>query len=85
MSNNLVMTCGSNEFGQLGLVSDATAGDGVNAQGGKDKELVPALIEKSVLDNVVYVAAGRYHTMVIRKQTEGDILNQQEEENKNSG
>ena len=38
----------------------------------------PTLIEKSALDSVVYVAAGRFHTVVIRRQTEGD----KNEENK---
>ena len=29
MNNNTVMTCGNNEFGQLGLLQDS-AGDGIN-------------------------------------------------------
>jgi alpha-tubulin suppressor-like RCC1 family protein len=63
-----VWTCGSNQFGQLGLQSDAVfMDDNDQAQGGSDVHMTPIAIEKSVLDHVVYIAAGRYHTIAVRK------------------
>lgn len=66
MSNNVVMSCGSNEFGQLGLYSDTTGDDIQGAMGGRSNEYTPQPISKLYLDNVVFIAAGRYHTMAIR-------------------
>ena len=72
MSNMTVMSCGSNEFGQLGLVGQAVGLEGKDANGGNEKELSPVTIDQQHLENVVYVAAGRFHTVAIRKQSEGD-------------
>ena len=74
MNSGCVLTCGSNEFGQLGLQQDAAAGEGATGQGGLGRFNTPTLIEKTILDSVVFVAAGRFHTMAVRKQTEGDAL-----------
>lgn len=41
---------------------------------------LPTVIEKQVLDNVVLIAAGRYHTIAIRKQNEGDMLKMEADE-----
>jgi alpha-tubulin suppressor-like RCC1 family protein len=41
LSNNTVMTCGSNEFGQLGLTGEAMGNETKNAQGGNEKEYIP--------------------------------------------
>jgi len=42
-------------------------------------ELVPQVVDSSTLDSVVYIAAGRYHTVAIRKVTEGDKPDVEEE------
>lgn len=78
MNSGCVLTCGSNEFGQLGLQQDAAAGEGATGQGGQGRFNTPTLIEKTILDSVVFVAAGRFHTMAVRKQTEGDALKEEE-------
>lgn len=74
MVSKLVWACGSNEFGQLGLkrlqleeLEDMNSGMQVD-----NVEPKPQLIEKDQLDNVDFVAAGRYHTVAIRQKTEGD-------------
>ena len=41
---------------------------------------LPTQIEKQILDNVVLIAAGRYHTIAIRKQNEGDMLKAEPDE-----
>lgn len=69
MANGGVLTCGANEFGQCGLAQDAA----VDSQaGGKEDFYSPTVIEKSYLDNVVYVACGRFHTIAVRKQNDGE-------------
>jgi len=85
MNSSCVMTCGSNEFGQLGLVQDAAGEAGVNPQGGRQPHTInimttPVLIEKSLLDGVVLVAAGKYHTLAVKKQNEVEELNGDDDE-----
>ena len=77
--NGSVMTCGSNEFGQLGLFQDAAIGEGALATGGTQEFTTPTLIEKSYLENVTFIAAGRFHTLVIRRQTEGSKDDEKED------
>lgn len=73
MTNKLVWTCGSNEFGQLGLSNGQDeAENGGALGGGDDTENKPQQIDKDKLDNVEFVAAGKYHTVVIRRKSEGD-------------
>lgn len=68
-----LLTCGSNEFGQLGLSGDAAKEEGYNKpQGGTQTHTAPAYIEKSIIENVVYIAAGRHHNIAIRKVNEMD-------------
>jgi alpha-tubulin suppressor-like RCC1 family protein len=47
MGDNTVQTCGSNEFGQLGLIQDAADPTGAAAQGGAMTADAPSQIEKS--------------------------------------
>ena len=48
--------------------------------GGRQIKATPMMIEKHILDSVVQVAAGRFHSMAIRKQNEGDALKDDEQE-----
>lgn len=48
--------------------------------GGRQIRHTPIMIEKHILDSVVQVAAGRFHSMAIRKQNEGDALKDDEQE-----
>lgn len=80
MNSGCVSTCGSNEFGQLGLgVESDDAESRANVQGGQIMP-TPVMIEKSILGSVVQVAAGRFHSMAIRKQNEGDVLKDDDQE-----
>ena len=45
----------------------------------------PVLIEKTILDGVVQVAAGRFHSMAIRKRNEGDDAKDDEQEDAAGG
>lgn len=65
------MSCGSNEFGQLGILSGSMMQDTNNIGG--QRYNVPTPIEKNIIDNVEFVAAGRYHTVAIRKMNENDV------------
>lgn len=59
LNNGTVMACGSNEFGQLGIQG------GGDKQGGSGIATQLTTIDKSKLGIVTYVAAGRFHTIVI--------------------
>ena len=65
------MTCGSNEFGQLGLFSESGGGK-EGAKAGSELQLTLTAIDKKYLSNIVYIAAGRFHSIAIRKQSEAD-------------
>lgn len=53
--------------------------------GGREIRPTPVMIEKHILDSVVQVAAGRFHSMAIRKQNEGDALKDEEQEDAGFG
>ena len=42
----------------------------MKAQGGQAKVPSPTVVDKQFLDNVVYIAAGRYHNLAIKKKME---------------
>ena len=82
MGTGGVLTCGANEFGQCGLAQDAA----VDSQaGGKENFWSPTVIEKSYLENVVFVACGRFHTIAVRKQNDGENNAEEEDEGANGG
>lgn len=76
----LVWTCGSNQFGQRGVTNDAVFMEGDDAMVGNNLGSVPSQIEKGVLDNVIMIAAGRFHTAAIRRQNAGDSVKFEEED-----
>ena len=69
------MTCGSNEFGQLGI----TGGGEKQAQGGSNQLTG---IEKNKLGKVQYIAAGRFHTIVVSQKSENEQELEDEDEEK---
>lgn len=66
--NKLVFTAGSNEFGQLGITKNKVIDDEDVEMDNDQVESKPMLIEKDRLDNVDYIAAGKYHTVIIRRK-----------------
>ena len=64
------MACGSNQFGQLGQASDMATEFGEEKDGGYLIQYTPVNIEKRLVDNVVYIACGRQHNLVIRQLTQ---------------
>lgn len=86
MHSGCVCTCGSNEFGQLGLALETEEEEErAGVPGGRLSKPTPVMIEKQILDSVVQVAAGRFHSMAIRKQNEGDALKDDEQEDPGFG
>lgn len=60
------MSCGSNEFGQLGLYFDSIDQEGTKIAG-KEPITVPSTILAKHCDNIVFIACGRFHSVAIRK------------------
>ena len=54
--------------------------EGDEAMVGNNLGSVPGIIEKSALDNVIMIAAGRFHTIAIRRQNAGDSVKFEEED-----
>lgn len=50
--------------------------DGHDPEGGKDIRTSPALIKSKFLENIVYIAAGRYHNIAVRTRSDKDNVDE---------
>lgn len=78
LNNGTVMTCGSNEFGQLGLFVES----GFDDDDFTTEFNSPSLVDRGVMNNILFVAAGRNHTIAVKRRIGGDKEEEDQEEGK---